>query len=147
MEYCLDALHQCHLKHGGSDAENVGRAPSAVSALQIARKFAAKASNRLSQQQLHQLIQFLQGPARDKAQNIESLEQSLARKVEEFHYTEVEISGEGRDKLAHPGGPADANLGLTLVSRGDVATKHYGRCFYRWRVKDQYVLYCSQINH
>ena len=114
MEYCLDALHQCHLKHGGSDAENVGRAPSAVSALQIARKFAAKASNRLSQQQLHQLIQFLQGPARDKAQNIESLEQSLARKVEEFHYTEVESSGEGRDKLAHPGGPADANLGLIL---------------------------------
>ncbi|KAL6718105.1 hypothetical protein ACLMJK_004191 [Lecanora helva] len=114
MEYCLDALHQCHLRHGGSDAENVGQAPSAVSALQIARKFAAKASNRLSQQQIHQLIQFLRGPARDKAQNMESLEQSLARKVEEFHSTEVESSGEGRDKLAHPGGPADANLGLIL---------------------------------
>ena len=48
MEYCLDALHQCHSKHGGSDAENVGQALSAVSALQIAQQFAAKASERLS---------------------------------------------------------------------------------------------------
>jgi len=31
-----------------------------------------------------------------------------------FHSTEVEISGEGRDRLARPGGPADANLGLIL---------------------------------
>jgi hypothetical protein len=45
---------------------------------------------------------------------MELLEQFLARKLEQFHSTEVEISGEGRDRLARPGGPADANLGLIL---------------------------------
>lgn len=37
-----------------------------------------------------------------------------ARKLEEFHPTEIQISGEGCDRLARPGGPADANLGLIL---------------------------------
>jgi len=45
---------------------------------------------------------------------MELLEQFLARKLEQFHSTEVEISREGRDRLARPCGPADANLGLIL---------------------------------
>ena len=45
---------------------------------------------------------------------MESLKQLLARKLEQFHATEVELSGEGRDRLARPGSPADTNLGLIL---------------------------------
>ena len=45
---------------------------------------------------------------------MELLEQSLAHRLEPFHSTEVEISGEGRDRLARLGGPVDANLGLIL---------------------------------
>jgi len=78
------------------------------------QRFAAKAANRLSQKQFHQLLQSLSGPAHGKVQNMELLEQLLARKLEQFHSTEVGISGEGRDRLARPGGPADANLGLIL---------------------------------
>jgi hypothetical protein len=114
MSDCLDALYQCRSNHAGSDAMNVSQVPSAVCALQIAQQFAAKAANRLSQHQFHQLLQFLRGPAHGKVQNMELLEQFLARKLEQFHSTEVEISGEGRDRLARPGGPADANLGLIL---------------------------------
>lgn len=93
---------------------NVSQVPSAVCALQIAQQFAAKAANCLSQQQFHQLLQFLRGPADGKVRNKELLEQLLARRFEQFHSTEVEISGEGRDRLARPGGPADANQGLIL---------------------------------
>ncbi|KAI9870338.1 MAG: hypothetical protein M1830_004363 [Pleopsidium flavum] len=114
MSDCLDALYQCRSNHGSSDAMNVSQVPSAVCALQIAQQFAAKAANCLSQQQFHQLLQFLRDPAHGKVQNMESSEQLLARKLEQFHATEVDISGEGRDRLARPGGPADANLGLIL---------------------------------
>ncbi|MCJ1388950.1 hypothetical protein MMC18_001801 [Xylographa bjoerkii] len=93
---------------------NVSKVPSAVRALQIAQQFAAKAANRPLHQQFHQLLQFLRGPAHGKVQTMEFLEQLLARKLEQFHSTEVGISGEGRDRLARPGGPADANLGLVL---------------------------------
>ncbi len=51
MSDCLDALYQCRSNHGSSDAMNVSQVPSAVCALQIAQQFAAKAVNRLSQQQ------------------------------------------------------------------------------------------------
>ena len=114
MSDCLDALYQCRSNHAGSDAMDVSQVPSAVCALQIAQQFAAKAANRLSQHQFHQLLQFLRGPAHGKVQNMELLEQFLARKLEQFHSTEVEISREGRDRLARPCGPADANLGLIL---------------------------------
>lgn len=113
MSDCLEALYQCRSNHGNSDVMTVSQVPSAVCALQIAQQFAAKAANCLSQQQFYQLLQFLRGPAHGKVQKMESLEQLLARKLEQFHATEVEISGEGRDRLARPGGPADANLGLT----------------------------------
>ena len=43
-----------------------------------------------------------------------SLKQFLARRVEEFHSTEIESSDEGRDKLVHSSGSADANLELIL---------------------------------
>lgn len=45
---------------------------------------------------------------------MELLEQLLARKFEQFQSTEVEISSEGRNRLARPSGPADAYLGLIL---------------------------------
>lgn len=50
MSDCLDASYQCRSNHRGSDAMDVSQVPSAVCALQIAQKFAAKAANRLSQQ-------------------------------------------------------------------------------------------------
>ncbi len=70
---------------------------------------------------------FLRGPAHGKVQNMKSSEQLLARKLEQFHVTEVELSGEGRDRLARPGGPADANLGLILhvQSEDDVIDKFW----------------------
>ncbi len=86
MSDCLDALYQCRSNDGSSDAMNVSQVPSAVCALQIAQQFAAKAANRLSQQQFHQLLQFLRGPAHGKVQNMELLEQFLARKLEHFPF-------------------------------------------------------------
>ena len=70
---------------------NVSQVPSFVCAFQIAQQFAAKAANCLSQQQFHQLLQFLRGPAHSKIQNMKSSEQLLARKLEQFHATEVEF--------------------------------------------------------
>ncbi|KAL8718407.1 MAG: hypothetical protein Q9225_004450 [Loekoesia sp. 1 TL-2023] len=114
MSDCLDALYQCRSNHGGSEAMNVSQEPSTVCALRIAQQFAAKAANRLSQHQFHQLLRFLRGSAHGKVQDMEFLEQCLARKLEQFHSTEVGLSGEGRDRLARPGGLADASLGLIL---------------------------------
>jgi len=42
------------------------------------------------------------------------LEQILEHKLQDFYSTEVRISGESRDRLARPGGPPDADLGLIL---------------------------------
>jgi len=40
--------------------------------------------------------------------------QELTERLENFYSTEVQVSGKGCDKLASPGGPADADLGIIL---------------------------------
>jgi hypothetical protein len=123
---CLDALYHCHTNNSVSEESVAYQAPlpenfeirtahaSAIYGPQIAQRFATEAAKRLSQEQFRQLLQFLRYPTRVEIQNKESLEQVLAHKLQDFYSAEVRISGEGRDRLARPGGPPDADLGLIL---------------------------------
>jgi hypothetical protein len=44
----------------------------------------------------------------------EQLHQELTERLENFYSTKVQVSGGGRDRLASPGGPEDADLGIIL---------------------------------
>jgi len=120
---CLDALYHCQTNNSVSEESVAYQAPlpenfeirtAHVYGPQIAQRFATEAAKRLSQEQFRQLLQFLRYPTRVEIQNKESLEQVLAHKLQDFYSAEVRISGEGRDRLARPGGPPDADLGLIL---------------------------------
>ena len=65
---------------------------------------------RFVQRRFRQLLQFLRYPTCSEIQNKDSVEQVLARDLQDFYSTEVRMCGEGRDRLARPGGPPDADL-------------------------------------
>ena len=80
----------------------------------IAGIFAQEATRNLSQDELAQLCEFLNAPKAGWSQTREQLNQKLTERLEDFYSTEVQVSGQARDRLASPGGPEDADLGLIL---------------------------------
>ena len=80
----------------------------------IAGVFAHEATRNLSQDELAQLCEFLNAPKAGWGQTREQLNQKLTERLEDFYSTEVQVSGQVRDRLASPGGPEDADLGLIL---------------------------------
>jgi hypothetical protein len=80
----------------------------------IARRFAQEATWSLSQDELAQLLEFLKAPKAGWSHTKEQLHQELTERLEDFYSTEVQVSGGSRDRLASPGGPEDADLGIIL---------------------------------
>ncbi|KAF2475783.1 uncharacterized protein BDR25DRAFT_379339 [Lindgomyces ingoldianus] len=78
----------------------------------IKELFEEAAARQLSPQGLLLLQQFLRDPMKGKAQH--DLEQVLNDWLEAFYSAETEISGKDKSRLAAPGGPPDALLGLIL---------------------------------
>jgi len=73
-------------------------------------------SEKLSESEFTQLLYFLRhrrGQNR-QTQNHKLLRQNVAEMLERFYSTEVQLSGEGRERLANPAGPEDADLGVIL---------------------------------
>ncbi|KAI9709134.1 MAG: hypothetical protein M1820_003580 [Bogoriella megaspora] len=103
-----------HLAQLPNHAENFQRDLTVPSGSQVALLFATEAAKQLSLQQFRQLVQFLRDPMNGNTQDKQILEQALENRLQEFYSAEVEISGGDRTRLAAPGGPPDAALGLIL---------------------------------
>lgn len=78
----------------------------------IAGIFAQEATRNLSQDELAQLCEFLNAPKAGWSQTREQLNQKLTERLEDFYSTEVQVSGQARDRLASPGGPRMPIWGL-----------------------------------
>jgi hypothetical protein len=67
---CLVALHQWHTNASVSESSARALTPKhatdALSGCQIARQFSTEAAKHLSQQQFHQLLQFLKSHIKDQ---------------------------------------------------------------------------------
>ena len=85
----------------------------------IAGIFAQEATRNLSQDELAQLCEFLNAPKAGWRQTREQLNQKLTERLEDFYSTEVQVSGQARDRLASLGGPEDADLGLILYLQSE----------------------------
>ena len=117
---CFQALVRCHEYHTRRNAAT--QAAGDLEALRmddmfgprIAGIFAQEATRNLSQDELAQLCEFLNAPKAGWSQTREQLNQKLTERLEDFYSTEVQVSGQARDRLASPGGPEDADLGLIL---------------------------------
>ena len=114
---CLQALVRCHEYHTSRNAAAGDLEALRVDdpfGLQIAGMFAQEATRNLSQDELAQLCEFLNAPTAGWSQSREQSHQKLTERLEDFYSTEVQVSGQARDRLARPGGPEDADLGLIL---------------------------------
>ena len=129
MDECLEALHEYHTNSNVSRNTLVRSVPLSQSstALQtgvaiaedvsgpgIARRFAQAAAKTLSYEDAEELIRFLKHPRARLGNRKELLQRTLTERLERFYSDEVKKSGEGRERLALPGGPADADLGVIL---------------------------------
>src|ERR1700733_1713859 len=61
-----------------------------------------------------QLLTFLKNPKAGWRKTKEQLHKSLTERLESFYSNETIESGQNRERLAIPGGPPDADLGLIL---------------------------------
>lgn len=125
---CMEALryHASYCSSQNSDpckgqrASIAEKAPPDVTAAedlsgpQIAVKFAQEASSKLSEQEFAELLNFLKSPTAAKKDTREQLRVRVTERLEDFYSRETRLSGETRERLAGPGGPEDANLGLIL---------------------------------
>jgi hypothetical protein len=108
---CLRALMRCHADHA---CRNATTQNADLCGLWIANRFAQEATRSLSQDELAQLLEFLKAPKAGWSHTKEQLHQELTERLENFYSTEVQVSGKGCDRLASPGGPEDADLGIIL---------------------------------
>lgn len=98
---------------GGTLATDCSNA-SHISGSRIARLFAREAEHGLSRDEFIQLLAFLKAPKASWRQTKEQLHKSLEERLESFYSSETMVSGESRERLASPGGPPDADLGIIL---------------------------------
>lgn len=114
---CFQALVRCHEYHTRRNAATQAAGDLRMDDMfrpRIAGIFAQEATRNLSQDELAQLCEFLNAPKAGWRQTREQLNQKLTERLEDFYSTEVQVSGQARDRLASPGGPEDADLGLIL---------------------------------
>ena len=117
---CFQALVRCHEYHARRNAaiQSAGDFEALpmddMFGPQIASLFAQEATRNLSQDELAQLLEFLRAPKASWSHTSEQLNQELTERLEDFYSTEVQVSGQGRNRLTSPGGPEDADLGLIL---------------------------------
>lgn len=94
----------------GSDGSN----GSHLSVSRVAQRFVQEADRCLSRDEFIQLLTFLKNPKAGWRKTKEQLHKSLTERLESFYSNETIESGQNRDRLATPGGPPDADLGLIL---------------------------------
>lgn len=105
-EQCLLWLQACHEKHVHND-QHFNPCPK------VAKLFAQAAANKLTDEQFEQLVRFLKDP-RAAGGGGPQLNETLTERLERSYAEEVGLSGASRERLAAPGGPADASLGIIL---------------------------------
>lgn len=79
----------------------------------VAQRFAQEADRYLSLDEFIQLLTFLKN-LKAGSRKTKELHKSLTERLESFYSNETIESGQNRDRLAIPGDPPDADLGLIL---------------------------------
>lgn len=80
----------------------------------IAHQFADGAAAILSSQEREELVRFLKHLRAGSKKSKEEVQHKVRARIERFYSEEVRVSGEQSDRLASPGGPADADVGVIL---------------------------------
>lgn len=81
----------------------------------IANLFKQQAAKILSNPEMTQLLQFIEHPKSPHVQATQDvLHRTLMRKLKHFRSKECQVSSENPARLATPGGPEDADLGIIL---------------------------------
>lgn len=112
VQSASDVNHQLSLYGFGSgrphDLSNASPVP------EIVRQFAREAAKALSKDEFSSLLVFLQDPKGHRKAPKEHLKQQLDARLKSFNDEEIQVSGLKKDRLARPGGPEDADLGIIL---------------------------------
>lgn len=112
VQSASDVNHQLSLYGFGSGSpHDLGNASPVP---EIARQFAREAAKALSKDEFSSLLVFLQDPKGHRKAPKEHLKQQLDARLKSFYDEEIQVSGLKKDRLARPGGPEDADLGIIL---------------------------------
>lgn len=126
VQECLGWLHECRQRKVAIHATQRDAPPASqpiaatdttrdVSGSHVAELFAQEASKNLSDEQFTQLGVLLGDPsAAGGGRRGPKLHETLSSLLDNFYSEEPRRSGQPRDRLATPGGPPHADLGIVL---------------------------------